>query len=343
MKAAIIQSPQILHIQEVSEPVMGEYDALCELLCASICNGTDHHAIKGDPYFEVPFPTILGHEGIGRVLAVGTHVRQFKVGDLVTRVVNTLPSESNIRVKPGWGSFAERGIVTDWQALRDHGVPESTWRPHMIHQVLPPDIDPLAATMVITWRETLSFLRRMGVHAGERILIIGSGANALAFVEHARNLGLVPSVIGSPQRASSFQQAGATHFISYRDTDALASLHTHERFDVMIDAIGKSDGLNAILPRLKPHGKVAVYGLDHFLAYDLHATKAPGAFMYFNGNEYEEGTTHEEVVEALRAGKLDPWLYLSKEHTYPFHELHKALDASEQRLVIKSAIDFRLS
>jgi len=342
MKAAILQSPGVLEVRHVAEPVLGEYDALCATLCASVCNGTDHHAIQGDAFFKIPFPTILGHEGIGRVLETGTRVRNFQVGDLVTRIVNRLPPESGINAKDSWGSFAERGIVTDWQAMRDDGVAENVWRPHMIHQTLPPDADPLKNTMVITWRETLSFFNRFQARPDDSLLILGSGANALAFVEHARLAGLAITVCGSPARADLFRTAGARRFFSYRDDSLINAVKVAGPFDIILDAVGKSAAANACLPAFKPQGKIGVYGLDAILDYRLDQTLVPNGFTYFDGTEYEEGTAHEAVLERIRKNQLDPGLYFSPEHVYPLERIHDALAASRERKVLKSVIDFRL-
>jgi D-arabinose 1-dehydrogenase-like Zn-dependent alcohol dehydrogenase len=341
MKAAILQSPGVLEVRHVAEPVLGEYDALCATLCASVCNGTDHHAVRGDAFFKIPFPTILGHEGIGRVLETGTRVRNFQVGDLVTRIVNRLPPESGINAKAGWGSFAERGIVTDWQAMRDDGVAENIWRPHMIHQILPPDADPLKSTLVITWRETLSFFRRLGATQSDNLLVIGTGANALAFVEHARNSGLAVTVCGSPEREGLFKSAGANRFISYRDAALTAALKATDPFDIILDAIGKSAMVDSCLPALKTGGKIGVYGLDGALDYHLDDALVRD-FEIFDGTDYAEGTAHDEVLERISKNQLKVDLYLSPDHVYPLERIHEALAASAERKVLKSIIDFRV-
>ncbi len=342
MKAALIQSPGILEIQEIPEPILGEYDALCSVLCASVCNGTDHHAIQGNEFFNIRYPTILGHEGIGKVIQVGSKVQNLAVGDLVTRVVNKMPESSGISCKDNWGSFAERGIVTDWQAMRDDGVAEAVWRPRMINQKLPADFDPIASTMIITWRETLAFLRRMQLQPGQKILILGSGANALTFVEHARNAGAHITVRGSARRSGLFTQAGAANFIAYDSPDADDQVNSAGPYDIIIDAVGHAASMNSALPSLKAEGKIAVYGLNEATKYSLSPFAIEQGFTFYNGIQYEEGTTHDEVVDLIKQGHLSAELYISPEHIYPFSRIHDALDANQAGKVLKSVIDFRL-
>ena len=86
MKAAIIEKPGVLTVKEIPMPQVGEYDALCDLLYGATCTGTNQHLIAGRFPWPVRYPTILGHESVGRVVEVSAKVRYFKVGDLITRV-----------------------------------------------------------------------------------------------------------------------------------------------------------------------------------------------------------------------------------------------------------------
>jgi NADPH:quinone reductase-like Zn-dependent oxidoreductase len=207
MKAAVIEKPGLLVVRDIPMPPMGEYDALCELLYGATCSGTDHHLLAGRFPWPVRYPTVLGHESIGRVVEVGRRVRHFAVGDLVTRV-GTLPTAE---LDVNWGGFAEYGIARDHRAARQDGLPAAEWNSFRVNQVLPAGCDPRAATMMITWRETLSYITRMGIGAGAAVLIIGSGGNGLAFTAHAANLGATRvAVLGSAGREGVARSAGAT-------------------------------------------------------------------------------------------------------------------------------------
>jgi NADPH:quinone reductase-like Zn-dependent oxidoreductase len=81
--------------------------------------------------------------------------------------------------------------------------------------------------MMITWRETLSYISRMGVGEGARVLVLGSGGNGNAFVAHARNLGAqTVALTGSAPREEVARQIGATHFLDYRRGDLVAQLQS---------------------------------------------------------------------------------------------------------------------
>ncbi len=338
MKAAVIRKPGSIQTEEVPEPVTGPYDALCEILFASVCSGTDNHILRGDPYHNVHFPCILGHESIGRVIAIGEKVKHLKIGDVVTRVRNRMPETSDLEVK--YGAFAERGLVTDWEAMRDDHLPEEMWSPLTIHRVIDGTLEYHKAVMIITWRETLSFLTRMELPSKQTVLIIGSGANALAFVEHLRNRGHACIVVGSRARLQDFSGAGAVLTIDYRFKDPQAAIMNagYESVDVIIDALGEAENVNTFLPLLRDGGVIAVYGLNAFRDYRLSITAARGDFSYLNGEHYDEGSAHDAVIEAIRAGLLDADRYIAQNHIYDLDHVSEALTASHERRAYKPVL-----
>ncbi len=340
MKAAVLQAPEQIFIEDVPDPVIGPYDALCQTLASAICSGTDNHIVRDHPYFRVSFPAIIGHEGIGKVISCGEKVKNIKKGDLVTRVFNRLPDDCGYSLQ--YGAFAELSIVVDWQAMRDKKVKKHEWDEFRVHRVLPKKFDPVESTMIITWRETLSFLNRMEAEKGAVLLIIGSGTTALSFANHARNIGIKTAVIGSQTRAKKFYGMGVKMVISYQEKDFIGPLKEigYERFDIIIDTIGDSEYLNLVTPLLKDRGKIGLYGLDSFLDYSIDVTRAPGDFNYYNGEYYDEASAHDEVVKYIKNKKLNAWDYLSKDHIYPLEKIEEALEAGFSRKALKSVISF---
>ena len=82
MKALVYHGPGQKAWEEVAKPtIMDDTDAIVRVDATTIC-GTDLHILKGD----VPAVTdgrILGHEAVGTVDAVGSGVKNVKVGDRV--------------------------------------------------------------------------------------------------------------------------------------------------------------------------------------------------------------------------------------------------------------------
>ncbi|MBF0246371.1 MAG: alcohol dehydrogenase catalytic domain-containing protein, partial [Planctomycetes bacterium] len=239
MKAAVIESAGKLVVRDLDMPPVGEYEALCETQYGALCTGTDNHLLHARPPFcyWVKLPAILGNESIGKVVKLGAKVRNLKEGDLVARVGH--PGANG--VGNAWGGFAELTLARDWQAMRDDGRPEGEWKNHTVNQVLPAGVDAAQGTMFITWRETLSYMNRIGASQGKKVLVIGSGANGLSMANHAHNLGAEKVVlVGSSGRKQESLKVGCAAFVDYKAADgraqALAVCPTG--FDIAVDVVG---------------------------------------------------------------------------------------------------------
>ncbi|MGK2284782.1 zinc-dependent alcohol dehydrogenase [Pedomonas sp. V897] len=82
MKAVVFHDIGDIRLEEVPNPVLRDpTDAIVRLTASAIC-GTDLHFVRGTVSGMKP-GTILGHEGVGVVEALGANVRNLEVGDRV--------------------------------------------------------------------------------------------------------------------------------------------------------------------------------------------------------------------------------------------------------------------
>lgn len=82
MKAVVFHGVGDIRLEDVPEPQLQEpTDAIVRLTASAIC-GTDLHFIRGTVSGMEP-GTILGHEGVGVVEALGDDVRNLQIGDRV--------------------------------------------------------------------------------------------------------------------------------------------------------------------------------------------------------------------------------------------------------------------
>ncbi|MCI2056934.1 MAG: alcohol dehydrogenase catalytic domain-containing protein [Oscillibacter sp.] len=303
------------------------------------CAGTDIHLIDGLHPHPVSYPTILGHESVGRVVKVGAKVRNFHPGDLVSRV--GCPACVQPGLDANWGGFAEYGIAKDhWQMKKD-GVPQQEWERHRVNQVIWPEIDERTAPMVITWRETLSYIRRLGVRAETRLLLIGSGANALSFAAHACNLGAQVTVVGSLNRRSSFCRLPIIQYADYREehlAEKLRDLSGGQQFDVMLDGVGGSDTVNLLLPLLSADAVLGVYGWNDRKNYALNPFLAVSSFrIYADG--YDEEESNGEVQAMILRGQLRADLWYDMAHPVALDHIASAYDSLRRHEAFKYLIE----
>ena len=338
MKALIVERPGKLAVREIPEPPMGEYEVRCRMLYGATCTGTDLHVIDGTFAEHVDYPSVIGHESIGEVIEAGAKVRNFKLGDLITRVGTRAQADGSVKLS--WGGMCEYGLAVDHRAARLDDVDPAKWRYFCINEVLPRGIIPLEyAPMVITWRETLSYIKRIGVKPGDKVVVSGSGANGISLAAMAAVCGAADvTMVGSLSRKDNAMRAGVTRFLDYKDADAVSAFAAEHKgtFRFLLDVTGKSGSLNRLLPVIRDGATVGVYGMDDFHTYALNPLLGP-SFRIYNGGYYEP-ETHEEVVDLIRAGRLDASAWIDTSTVFTWDNAPLAYEHVRAKKAIKAVI-----
>ena len=86
MKALVKKEAAVgLWLKDVPEPEIGINDVLIKVHRTGIC-GTDVHIYKWDAWARktIPVPMTVGHEFVGEVVDVGSNVKDFHVGEIVS-------------------------------------------------------------------------------------------------------------------------------------------------------------------------------------------------------------------------------------------------------------------
>ena len=340
MKALVVERPGKLTVMDVEEPQMGPYDARCEMLYGATCTGTDLHVIDGKFAEHVDYPSIIGHESIARVLEVGEKVRYLKKGDLVTRVLTRASKDGSLKLS--WGGMCEFGLACDWKAMLEDGEDEKKARYYQINQVIPEGlINPMNATMIITWREKLSYIQRIGIKEGDTVLISGSGANGISLGAMARICGAQNVImVGSASRKDTALQAGITEYYDYRSQESVLEISRKYKGKIgfVIDATGKSKSLNPYLECLSENGVVGVYGMDDLNSYSMNPTLAKVNFYRVYNGGYQEAETHDRVLKLIKEGKLDASVWIDQEHIFNWENAEEAYAYVRAKKAIKTVI-----
>ncbi len=338
MKAAVLDTEGKLHVQDIPVPPIPEYGALVRIEYGSTCAGTDARLMRKQHPNPVSYPAVLGHESTGVVVEVDQKVRNFKVGDRITRV-GTIPNDG---ISVCWGGFAQYGIALDWMAMEEDGIDRSKWFKNRVNKVIPEDIDPKDGPMIITWRETLSYFQRLKVSESANVLVCGSGANALAFVAHAVYNGNRAAVIGSPKRAEDPIRLGAVASIDYHSENIEEQLREifPEGIDVIIDGVGSSDNVNRALPLINEDATVAVYGWNDRKGYGINPFCTKNNFKVYCAG-YDEPETHDEVIKRIREGKLKAEDWYDKKDPLPLDRIAEAYERLKNREAYKYLIDMK--
>lgn len=338
MKAAVLDKDAKLTVIDIKEPTIPEYGALVKIEYGSTCAGTDARLMRKEHPFLVLYPSVLGHESCGVVVEVNEKVRNFKVGDRISRV-GTIPNEE---YGVCWGGFAQYGIALDTEAMKEDGIDESKWFKNKINKVIPNDIDPKDCPMIITWRETLSYFTRLKIKEGANVLVTGSGANSLAFVAHAVYNKNKVVVIGSGKRGEDAIKLGAVASIDYHDDNVTEQLKEYfaDGIDAIIDGVGNSDNVNKALPLINTNAVIGVYGWNDRKGYGLNPFATTKNFIVYNEG-YDESETHDEVIKRIREGKLNACDWYDVNNPIKLDDIASAYERLKNREAYKFLIDLQ--
>jgi D-arabinose 1-dehydrogenase-like Zn-dependent alcohol dehydrogenase len=207
----------------------------------------------------VQVPITPGHEAVGRVVAVGSGVDAWTVGDRVASMHRDACGECAPCVA-GETSLCTRaasvlGLLVDGGYARWLAAPASAF------YAIPPDMEPaLAAVFHCTLGTAWRGLRRAGVREGHRVLVTGAnGGVGAAAVEIATRRGAdVVAVVRRESHHGVAEAMGARTVI----VDDGGSFHKRiggDPIDVAIDCVG-APTFNASLRALAVGGRLVAVG-----------------------------------------------------------------------------------
>jgi len=310
MLAAVVEARNNLSVEEVRDPIIGDYDALVKIAACSFCNGTDRKLVEGKFPGIDAYPFILGHESVGKVVEVGDRVRNYNKGDWVLRPTAVYPRDFAGGLASFWGGFAELGVVTDYvtQSKEKPSTPPLSSFCSM-QQVLPRDVDPVKATTYVTLKETLSWLRKVRLETGQSVLIMGSGPVGMAFATCAKLLGAYPVIMSGrrDERLTLAFNFGVDYVINVTKEELPEKAREFtggKGVDLAIDAVGDYSLIGEAAKAIVRGGKIGTYGVPPADAvsasiFELNLSQAPRDWTLQFASP-DEPSAHQEILSLVK-------------------------------------------
>lgn len=340
MKSLIVTAENELEIKEVPKPIYNTKQALVKVISCGIC-GTDltliQKSFKGIP--KKSYPIMLGHEAIGRVEEVGSEVNSFKKGDIVFLPFNDAKKLETVTLESAWGGFSEYGVVDDNNSYKFVEAPEASFA----QQIVPSDIDPIDAAMIVTLREVYSALKHFNIKSKETIVVFGSGTVATTFIKLLKLIG-VKTIIGvarSEEKSQILKKSGAAYVINSNIENIYEKLNQIQPHGVdrVLDAVGSSEIINQGLSLIKDRGEILCYGVPNKNNMNLDWSNAPYNWkLNFQQMPYkqEEGEATDTILKWVRSGDIDLKEYISD--YFHFDNVIDAFKKVQNKRVLKKAI-----
>ncbi len=252
-----------LWLEEVPEPEHGINDVLIRVHRTGIC-GTDVHIERWDAWAQrtILVPLVIGHEFVGEIVAVGSNVNDFAVGDLVSgeghvvcgRCRNCMAGRRHLCAHTQGVGVDRPGAFAELIALPMTNI----W-----HHA--DGVDEDVAAIFDPFGNAVHTALAFPV-LGEDVLITGAGpigCMASAVVRHA---GARHVVVSDPNgyRRDLALRMGATEAIDPGERDlgqVQADLGMSEGFDVGLEMSGSPAALRSMLANMSHGGRIAMLGI----------------------------------------------------------------------------------
>lgn len=306
MQAAVITSPGELEIRDVPIPSVGAGDVRVKLEGCGVC-ASNIPPWEGREWFSYPFaPGQLGHEGWGRVDAIGENVKNLSVGDRVAMLSNHAYAQYDVA--------QESAVVALPPALNESPFPG----------------EPLGCAVNI--------FKRANVEPGQTVAIVGIGFLGALLTQMASKAGARVIAIAKRPEAQEFARAmGATEIVPMDDhwqiIARVKELTNEALCPVVIECVGKQWPLDLSAELCGERGRLVVAGYhqDGPRQVNMQQWNWKGLDV-INAHEREERVYTQGIADAaglVEIGDLNPQALYT--HTFALPELATALNAAKER------------
>lgn len=243
-----------------------EHDVLVEILFSGVCH-SDLHQVR-DEWGGSIYPMVPGHEIVGKVVKVGSHVSKFKAGDTAGIGVMIDSCRECKPCKDHMEQYCAEGMTGTYNGYERDGVSiaqggystqivcDERWVYHVSDKLNLAGVAPLLCAGITTY----SPLRYADVKPGDKVAVAGLGGLGHMAVKFAVAMGAEVTMLStSPSKAEDAKKLGAHHFVLSTDVEAMKKLESN--FNVVVDAVSGNHDYEVYLKLLAVSGKLLVVGL----------------------------------------------------------------------------------
>jgi threonine dehydrogenase-like Zn-dependent dehydrogenase len=307
VKGAVLAQPGRLEVVELPVPECGPRDVLIRVHGVGIC-GSDLSMYRG--HWSFPRPFVIGHEGFGRIFAVGPEVDERSPGQMVAVEPNIVCERCEL-CRRGQSSLCagkrSLGVGSDGLCAEYARVPaEFTWP--LAGTIRAQDavcVEPLAVG--------IAAIRDADPKPGERTAVFGAGSQGLLLTLALAERGCFPRVIDPQQARLDLAR------------DCGAEL---EAPDCVFETSGAPEAVEAAIEMAAPGGRVILIGLGDRPA-RLDAARVVRRRLQVRGSIiYEHPTDFAATVGLVTDGRIRPGRVVAR--AFSLDEADEALRAAPQ-------------
>ena len=252
-----------LWLRDIPIPEMGDHDVLVKISHTAIC-GTDMHIYNWDEWAQatVPVGMAVGHEFVGHIVAKGSQVQAYQIGQRVSgeghitcgQCRNCRAGRRHLCIHTVGIGVNRAGAFAEYLSLPVDNV-----------FLVPDNIDDHHAAIFDPLGNAVHTALSFDL-VGEDVLITGAGPIGLMAAAIARHVGARQVVVTdvNPHRLGLASAMGATRCVNVAKEDlseVMAHLNIHEGFDVGLEMSGVGSAFEQMLKHMNHGGKIAMLGI----------------------------------------------------------------------------------
>ncbi len=241
------------------------HDVQLEILYCGVCH-SDLHTVRNE-WGGTMYPSVPGHEIVGRVTAVGDHVKKFKVGDLaaIGCLVDSCRECDNC--KEGLEQYCANGMVGTYNGQEKDGSGytlggySKSISAHEDFVLTISDKLPLegVAPLLCAGITTYSPLRHWKVGKGTKVGVLGLGGLGHMGVKLAVSMGAEVSMLShTAAKEADAKRLGAHKFVLTTDKEQTKAVTGY--FDFILDTVSADHDYNFYLTLLRTNGNMVCVG-----------------------------------------------------------------------------------
>jgi threonine dehydrogenase-like Zn-dependent dehydrogenase len=300
MRAAVFKGSGVVELEDVPEPaVEAADDVVIGVEACGIC-GSDLQILNVPPGHPATPGTVMGHEFVGRVRAVGTGAGDLAVGQRV--VVDPDPKCGMCRPcragRPAscenvsaLGIFSDGALAPLVRAPASAVFPLSDAPPTAIAAL----IEPLACVV--------NGVNKADPRPGESAVIIGAGAIGCLFLAMFKAAGAGPVIVVEPQagRAAVATAVGADAVVTPDELAARRAELLPAGADIVVDAVGSQFG--TAVEHAALGGRIVLFGQNQTARPPIHQYTITERSLTVLGS-YVTAFTFPTAIRLVESGAL---------------------------------------
>jgi len=245
---------------------LGPTDVALDILHCGVCH-SDLHTARNE-WQNTLYPSVPGHEIVGRVTATGAQVSKFRVGDLAGVGCMVDSCQHCAPCADGLEQYCDNGFIGTYNGPLP-GTGPNTYGGYSTHivvresfvlRIAHPEADLAAvAPLLCAGITTYSPLRQWGVGPGHKVGIVGLGGLGHMGVKIAAAMGthVVLFTTSANKREDAFR-LGAAEVVISKHADEMA---THVgQLDFILNTVAAAHDLDPFLQLLKVDGTMTLVG-----------------------------------------------------------------------------------